>query len=261
MPLAEPNFTDDLRDRLHEIDLLATRDPEEPQPRPHVYVPERLRALNIAPPSWNWQDGQRELVESIVNSPKKVVIVQAEPGWGKSVIGLAAIASDRVDADGIVLLQNRDLQQQYARDFRGVAVMDGRRHSICPITHESSDTAPCTVGVKCERSGHRNTETGVYDVWPTCEYFEKKAIAASSRYAVLNYPYWLSEGTHVGIFSRRKWIICDEAHRTTGVTLAEEDESAFTKVHDNKFLKAEHRMYMTATFLMLKQLTSYSAML
>lgn len=42
-------------------------------------------------------------------------------------------------------------------------------------------------------------------------------------------------------------IICDEAHRTTGVTLADEDESAFTKVHDNDFINAKKRMYMTAT--------------
>lgn len=42
-------------------------------------------------------------------------------------------------------------------------------------------------------------------------------------------------------------IICDEAHRTTGVTLADEDESAFVKVHDNDFIKAKKRMYMTAT--------------
>jgi len=34
-------------------------------------------------------------------------------------------------------------------------------------------------------------------------------------------------------------IICDEAHRTTGVSLAGEDESAFTKVHDNSFIKAK----------------------
>ena len=42
-------------------------------------------------------------------------------------------------------------------------------------------------------------------------------------------------------------IICDEAHRTTGVTLSGEDESAFTKVHDNNFIKAKKRLYMTAT--------------
>jgi predicted helicase len=42
-------------------------------------------------------------------------------------------------------------------------------------------------------------------------------------------------------------IICDEAHRTTGVTLNGDDESAFTKVHDNTFIKAKKRLYMTAT--------------
>jgi predicted helicase len=42
-------------------------------------------------------------------------------------------------------------------------------------------------------------------------------------------------------------IICDEAHRTTGVTLNNEDESHFVKVHDAKFLKGAKRLYMTAT--------------
>ncbi len=42
-------------------------------------------------------------------------------------------------------------------------------------------------------------------------------------------------------------IICDEAHRTTGVALKEEDSSAFIKVHNNDFLQARKRMYMTAT--------------
>ena len=42
-------------------------------------------------------------------------------------------------------------------------------------------------------------------------------------------------------------IICDEAHRTTGVSLAGEDESVFTKVHDDKFIQGSKRLYMTAT--------------
>ncbi|HUD05847.1 MAG TPA: DEAD/DEAH box helicase family protein [Candidatus Saccharimonadales bacterium] len=42
-------------------------------------------------------------------------------------------------------------------------------------------------------------------------------------------------------------IICDEAHRTTGVTLAEEDKSSFVKVHYNNFIPAKKRLYMTAT--------------
>lgn len=42
-------------------------------------------------------------------------------------------------------------------------------------------------------------------------------------------------------------IICDEAHRTTGATFDGDEESAFVKVHDNDFLKASKRLYMTAT--------------
>ena len=42
-------------------------------------------------------------------------------------------------------------------------------------------------------------------------------------------------------------ILCDEAHRTTGVTLADTSESSFVKVHDQSFLRGKRRLYMTAT--------------
>ena len=42
-------------------------------------------------------------------------------------------------------------------------------------------------------------------------------------------------------------VICDEAHRTTGATLAGTEESAFVRVHDDAYLAAAKRLYMTAT--------------
>ncbi len=42
-------------------------------------------------------------------------------------------------------------------------------------------------------------------------------------------------------------IVCDEAHRTTGVTFAGEDQSNFVKVHDNESIRGRKRLYMTAT--------------
>ena len=42
-------------------------------------------------------------------------------------------------------------------------------------------------------------------------------------------------------------IICDEAHRTTGVILADREESQFTRVHSQEFVKGKKRLYMTAT--------------
>ncbi len=42
-------------------------------------------------------------------------------------------------------------------------------------------------------------------------------------------------------------VICDEAHRTTGAKFEGQDESHFVKVHDDRFLQAKKRLYMTAT--------------
>ena len=48
-------------------------------------------------------------------------------------------------------------------------------------------------------------------------------------------------------FSEFDMIICDEAHRTTGVSISGQEESVFTKVHNNDFIKSKKRLYMTAT--------------
>ena len=42
-------------------------------------------------------------------------------------------------------------------------------------------------------------------------------------------------------------IICDEAHRTAGVTKIDAGDSMFTLVHSNTNIKAKKRLYMTAT--------------
>lgn len=47
-----------------------------------------------------------------------------------------------------------------------------------------------------------------------------------------------------GVFD---FIICDEAHRTTGVKIAEKDESNFIKIHSNENVQGWKRLYMTAT--------------
>src|SRR5690606_19397393 len=42
-------------------------------------------------------------------------------------------------------------------------------------------------------------------------------------------------------------VICDEAHRTTGVTLKDEDDSNFVRIHSNEYVAVKKRLYMTAT--------------
>lgn len=42
-------------------------------------------------------------------------------------------------------------------------------------------------------------------------------------------------------------VICDEAHRTTGATFGDDDESNFVRIHDAEYIHAAKRLYMTAT--------------
>lgn len=50
-----------------------------------------------------------------------------------------------------------------------------------------------------------------------------------------------------GKFGKFDYIVCDEAHRTTGAKSENKSESHFTKIHDNDFIQGAKRLYMTAT--------------
>lgn len=82
----------------------------------------------------------------------------------------------------------------------------------------------------------RRNKEGMTVVFSTYQSIEVISKAQSKLLSFTNNEY--------GIFDL---IICDEAHRTTGVTLKDSEESAFVKVHDNNFIQAKKRIYMTAT--------------
>lgn len=48
-------------------------------------------------------------------------------------------------------------------------------------------------------------------------------------------------------FGEFDFVICDEAHRTASVTCSGQEDNDFSKIHNGDFIKAKHRMYMTAT--------------
>jgi len=57
----------------------------------------------------------------------------------------------------------------------------------------------------------------------------------------------VSQAQHQHGLAHFDLIVCDEAHRTTGATFDNDDESAFVRVHDAGFVRATKRLYMTAT--------------
>lgn len=50
-------------------------------------------------------------------------------------------------------------------------------------------------------------------------------------------------------------VICDEAHRTTGASFDDdENESAFVRIHNNDYINAHKRLYMTATLAFIPKM-------
>lgn len=167
-------------------------------------------------------------------------------GTGKTFTGLK-IAEDMVGAGGnlLVLLPSLALVNQTIREWTIDSQTPLRSFAVC------SDSQ---VGKRKASDDVAEVERHDLDYPATtnaARLASKVAHDASDRMTVVFSTYQsiqvLSDAQRLHSFPDFDLIICDEAHRTTGATLAGEDESNFVKVHDQDFIRAGKRLYMTAT--------------
>lgn len=168
-------------------------------------------------------------------------------GTGKTLVGLR-IAERLAGTGGSVLLlvPSLALASQTIREWCANALVPLASFAVC------SDTK---VG-KRRRSREDVAEIEVSDLELPATTEPNKLAAAfeackSDSMRVIFATYQsisvISDAQHQYRLPDFDLIICDEAHRTTGVTLTSEDESNFVKVHDNTQICAGKRLYMTAT--------------
>jgi predicted helicase len=167
-------------------------------------------------------------------------------GTGKTFTGLN-IAEELAGKGGHVLflVPSLALMQQTVREWSIDSAVPLRSFAVC------SDTQ---VGVR--RSREDTTDIDVHDLEiPATTSGSRLAARATApdaeRMTVVFSTYQSIQAISVAQqqFGLPEFdlIICDEAHRTTGVTLAGEDESNFVRIHDQSFIAAKKRLYMTAT--------------
>lgn len=164
-------------------------------------------------------------------------------GTGKTMTSLR-ITEDLVPAGGsvLVLLPSISLLSQTLKEWTAEAKVPMRPYAVCSDTKAGSrsdnedispydlvfpaTTDPAKLHAQITGGGPKGKITIVFSTYQSLP-----VVAEAQRKGL-------------GEFDL---VVCDEAHRTTGVTLAGESESNFVKVHDQKYLKAAKRLYMTAT--------------
>ena len=168
-------------------------------------------------------------------------------GTGKTFTALL-ITQKMIPQKGLVLyvvpslsLMNQSLQkwhQQADSPIRSFAVCSdtqvGRRkpqQDDTPYTEPFDMVVPPTTDAESLMKGYHS------------EHYDVQLTVIFSTYQSLD---TITEAQKLGL-GQFDLVICDEAHRTAGVTREGDDPSHFVKVHDNKHIKAKKRLYMTAT--------------
>jgi len=166
-------------------------------------------------------------------------------GTGKTVTSLR-IAEEMVGIGGAVLFMvpSLALMAQAVREWTNDAMVPLRSFAVC---------SDAKVG---KRQGRKDTaDIAVHDLaYPATTDGETLASKMSADspgamtvvFATYQSIQVISAAQEAGL-GEFDLIVCDEAHRTTGVTTGEEDESNFVRIHDDRHIRGRKRLYMTAT--------------
>ncbi|MBC7100652.1 MAG: ATP-dependent DNA helicase [Methanobacteriales archaeon] len=175
--------------------------------------------------------GQLDIINDIyeaIEGGYKYIILEAGTGTGKSAI---AITLARIYQPAYILTMTKQLQDQYAREFR-IPTVKGRSNfycksddleSTCDIgvcqTTPSSENFQCPYGVsrgetlffkEAFKDSHGNKI--YFKSREHCQYWEQKAHGINSPITLMNYDYAFLELNYVGHFGKRKLMVLDEAH-------------------------------------------------
>lgn len=146
-----------------------------------------------------FKETQQHIVELIIKSDKKVIMLNAPTGVGKTIIGMMAGSNlaQHVNYIGTTKL----LQAQIQNDFPEANTIKGRGNYVCNL-YKHLTASSCLK--KC-------SEYALGDI--CCDYYEAKIDVLKSKYRILNMSYYLSECNYVGQFSGQEVVVIDEADR------------------------------------------------
>jgi Rad3-related DNA helicase len=146
-----------------------------------------------------FRNNQKNIVSEVIKSNKKVIVLNAPTGTGKSIIGFCAGHYKNSINQTLYVCSGKMLQEQLHNDFPEAMLLKGRSNYTCNLN-------PNYTAEDCDEKCSEY-ELGEMD----CAYESAKSFAMSSKYTILNTSYYLTEINYIGRFSNRNTVIIDEA--------------------------------------------------
>jgi len=176
---------------------------------------------------------------------KKVVIIEAGTGVGKSAIGLTIARlmqgklqrSEQFEPGSYFLTTQKILQEQYVNDFG----CTGKPNSMKSVKsssnygcsfHKKNTCAESLRALKTEEKGTAFWKKCAFD----CTYRNAKTAFLNSTESVTNFPYFLAETQYSGKIKPRNVLVIDEAHNVP-VELSKFVEVTMTERFTKSMLK------------------------
>ena len=176
-----------------------------------------------------YQEEVLRQIESALASGKRFIFLEAPVGFGKSAV---AAAMCKHLGTAYLLTSTKQLQDQYSSDFSFIPVI-GKSNFTCCVPTSSGHHVACSKG-RCEadwaldqcphylsfdeydqhKLGRhiKNSKCEHLKDRKLCPYYEQKWDAFRSKIAVANYSFFLSELRYTDDITKRKLLVCDEAH-------------------------------------------------
>ena len=148
---------------------------------------------------------QAEAIKYVLESEKKIVVLEAATGSGKSLIGMV---TGSATGNLSYLVHTKILQNQITQDFPESSSLFGRANYICKMSSDHTcDECSHTLMMPCR---HKRTD---------CEYESRKKEVLAAKYKIMNYDYYLSECNYVEKFSGAPLVVIDEADSLENVLI------------------------------------------
>jgi len=162
---------------------------------------------------FDFRPGQIDALKFIMDSEKKIRVLTASCGSGKSLIGIIAGMDHGRFA---YLCSSKQLQKQLEEDFPECKTIWGRNNFPC-VAYGSLTAAECPLKAISMETASTEVKDAVKSCKQRCPYEIRKQEVLNHKYQILNYNYFLFESNFVGRFSDYEIIIADEADMIEGI--------------------------------------------